>query len=103
MPALLWSRYFLEAQGYGSVDTILYQDNLSTTLMLNNGKSSCSKRTKHIHIRYFFITDRIKNKELRVEWMPTEDMTADYMTKPLQGSTFQRFRDQIMGVTGLPT
>ena len=103
MPALLWSRYFLEAQGYGSVDTILYQDNLSTTLMLNNGKSSCSKRTKHIHIRYFFITDRIKNKELRVEWMPTEDMTADYMTKPLQGSTFLRFRDQIMGVTGLPT
>ena len=25
-------------------------------------------------------------------------MTGDYMTKPLQGSTFKKFRDQIMGV-----
>ncbi len=69
MPALLWSRYFLEVQGYLSIDTILHQvDNLSTTLiMLTNGKTLCSKPTKHsIHICYFFMTDQIKNKELRV-------------------------------------
>jgi hypothetical protein len=99
MPAILWSRYFLEAQGYGAIDLILYQDNKSAMLLQENGKASSSKRTKHIHIRYFFITDRIRNKELRVEWLPTENMIADFMTKPLQGNTFKSFRDQIMGVT----
>ena len=32
-----------------------------------------------------------------MEWCPTGDMVADFMTKPLQGSTFKRFRDLIMG------
>ena len=27
MPIILWTNYFLEAQGYGSQNTILYQDN----------------------------------------------------------------------------
>ncbi len=99
MPAILWSRYFLEAQGYGAIDLILYQDNMSAMLLQENGKASSSKCTKHIHICYFFITDRIRNKELRVEWLPTENMIADFMTKPLQGATFKSFRDQIMGVT----
>ena len=31
-------------------------------------------------------------------WFPTGDMIADYATKPLQGSLFKKFRDQIMGV-----
>ena len=31
-------------------------------------------------------------------WCPTGDVIADYATKPLQGSLFKKFRDQIMGV-----
>ena len=54
-------------------------------------------RTKHINVRYFFITDRISKGEVRVEWCPTKDMVADFMTKPLQGSAFREFRDLIMG------
>ena len=29
---------------------------------------------------------------------PTKDMVADFLTKPLQGAMFKRFRDLIMGV-----
>ena len=66
-------------------------------LLERNGRASSSKRTKHINIRYYFITDRISKGEVRVEWCPTGDMVADFMTKPLQGSTFKKFRDLIMG------
>jgi len=66
-------------------------------LLERNGKASSSKRTKHINVRYFFITDRISKGEVRVEWCPTKDMVADFMTKPLQGSAFRKFRDLIMG------
>jgi hypothetical protein len=54
---------------------------------------------KHINIRYFFITNRVSKEEVSVVWFPTGDMIGDYATKPLQGALFQKFRDQIMGVT----
>jgi hypothetical protein len=98
MPAICWTRYFLEAQGYKVRDNILYQDNKSAILLEKNGKASSSKRTKHINIRYFFITDRVKEGDVSLIWCPTGDMIGDYMTKPLQGALFRKFRDQIMGV-----
>ena len=98
MPAICWTRYFLQAQGYAVNENIVYQDNKSAILLETNGKASSSKRTKHINVRYFFVTDRIAKQELKVEWCPTGDMIADFMTKPLQGALFRRFRDMIMGV-----
>jgi hypothetical protein len=98
MPAVCWTRYFMKAQGYDVQDNILFQDNKSSILMEKNGKASSSKRTKHINIRYFFITDRVKKEEVSVVWCPTGDMIGDYATKPLQGALFRKFRDQIMGV-----
>jgi len=88
----------MEAQGYEVHDNVLYQDNKSAILLEKNGKASSTKRTKHINIRYFFITDRIASGQLRIEWCPTLEMIGDYMTKPLQGALFRKFRDLIMGV-----
>jgi hypothetical protein len=98
MPAICWTRYFMEAQGYGIQENIVFQDNKSAILMERNGKASSSKRTKHINIRYYFVMDRINKKELTVEWCSTGDMIGDYMTKPTQAALFKKFRDQIMGV-----
>jgi hypothetical protein len=97
MPSILWTRYFLKAQGYHVNDNVIFQDNKSSILLEHNGKASSSKRTKHIHIRYFFITDRVSKGEARVEWCPTNEMVAGFLTKPLQGSMFRKFRDLIMG------
>jgi hypothetical protein len=98
MPSILWTRYFLLAQGYNVTDNVLAQDNKSSMLLEKNGKASSSKRTKHVTIRYFFATDKIAKGELIVEWCPTLEMIGDYMTKPLQGHLFIKFRDLIMGV-----
>ena len=54
--------------------------------------------TKYINIWYFFITDRVKEGEVSVVWCPKGDIIGDYMTKPLQGAIFCKFRDQIVGV-----
>jgi hypothetical protein len=99
MPAICWTRYFLEAQGYQVTENTVYQDNKSAILLERNGKASSSKRTKYIHIRYFFVTDRInKEEELTVEWCPTRDVIADFMTKPTHSALFRNFGDQIMRV-----
>ena len=103
MPQVLWTRYFLEAQGYIIVDNILYQGNQSSMKLEQNDKRSSGKRTRHINIRYFFVTDRIAAGELSVEYCPTIDMIAEYFTKPLQGSQFRRFRNVILGIQEVDT
>ena len=99
MPQLLWTRYFLEAQGYGVETNQLYQDNLSAILLVEkNGKWSSSKRTKHINIRYFFIKDRVNAEELSIKHSPTDEMVADFHTKALQGSKFFQCRRLILNL-----
>jgi hypothetical protein len=102
LPQALWTKYFMEAQGYG-VTTILNQDKQSTIKLLDNGKASSGKGTRHINIWYFFITDRIAQKDIAIQYCPTKEMVADYFTKPLQGALFYKFRDQIMGVVPMDT
>ena len=98
MLAIYWTQYFLKAQRYRILDNVLFQYNTSSILLEKNGKASSSKRTKHIKIRYFFITDRISQVDVSLVWCPTGDIIGDFMTKPLQGALFRKFRDQIMGV-----
>ena len=97
MPRLPWTNNFLEAQGYQTSGTILNQDNQSTIHMENNGCRSSMKRTRHMNIHYFFITNRINTGNLRVQFCPTLEMIADFFTKPLQGKLFIKFCDLIMG------
>jgi hypothetical protein len=94
---VLWSREFMIAQGYGCNRNIILQDNKSSVLMEINGKASSGKRTRHMNIRYFNITDRVEKGEAEIMWVPREDMIADYLTKALQGAEFRCFRDLIMG------
>jgi hypothetical protein len=84
LPQILWTQFFLEAQGYGVEESVIYQDNQSAILLAKNGRGSSSKRTRHIIIRYFFVADRIASKEVCVEYCPTGEMIADFFTKPLQ-------------------
>ena len=94
---ILWTKLFLEAQGFDIKENILYQDNKSTILLLENGKRSSGKRTRAINIRYFFLTDQIEKKNLKVQYCPTLEMKGDFMTKPLQGKLFKDHADYIMG------
>jgi len=98
VPQILWTNLFMEAQGYKTQDTVLHQDNQSTILLEKNGTASSSKRTKHIHCRYYFITDRINSGDLSVQYCPTGDMIGDFFTKPLQGQLFIKFRRLIMNL-----
>jgi hypothetical protein len=97
MPIILWTRYFLLSQGYGVVENLLLQDNKNSILLERNGRALSSKHTRHINIRYFFISDRVNMKEVSLHWCPTKEMVADFWTKPLQGSYFRKLRDYIMG------
>jgi hypothetical protein len=95
---ILWTKLFLEAQGYDVVKNIVYQDNKSAILLETNGKkSSGKKRTRALNICYFFITDQVEKGNTQIEHCGTNDMVGDFFTKPLQGEKFQRFWNDILG------
>ena len=54
LPQVLWTKQFLEEQGWVDSATVVYQDNTSSILIERNGRSSSTKRTKHMNIRYFY-------------------------------------------------
>ena len=67
--------------------------------MENNGKRSAGKRSRALNVRYFFLTDQVGKGNLSIEYCPTDVMWADFMTKPLQGEKFRKFRDKILGIS----
>ena len=97
IPYTIHFTMFMEEQGYPMTSNILLQDNESAIKMIKNGRASCTSNSKHIHIRYFFIKDRIDKGEFVVAYCPTEKMLADFFTKALQGKQFERLRRIIMG------
>ncbi len=71
---------------------------MSSIKLENNGRASAGKRTHHMDIKYFYMTDLIKCKEVRTEYCATGKMTADYMTKLLVRSKFDLFHQEIMNL-----
>ena len=102
IPWTVWAKRFLAEQGYKLRRNIFYQDNQSAMRMESNGQKSCGEKSRHIHIRYFFIKDVLKRENIELIHCPTERMIADYYTKPLQGSLFKKMRDILMGLAPFP-
>lgn len=54
-------------------------------------------KLKHIGIKYFWTTNRIEDGNIVVQYCPTTQMIADFMSKPVQGQLFKTFRNVLMG------
>lgn len=53
------------------------------------------ERSKHIDICYHYIRDLAEQGKVAVTYIPTADMVADGMTKPLARIAFERFKSQL--------
>jgi tagatose-1,6-bisphosphate aldolase non-catalytic subunit AgaZ/GatZ len=89
------SRDFLAAQGELTDAAVIFQDNMSTIAMIDNGYSK-SDRSRHINIRYFWTKERVDMGELSIVYLPTDEMIADILTKPLQGDKFIKLRSLLL-------
>ena len=98
MPKILWYRYFLEAHGCTVEDVYVYQYNQIVILLEKNGMNKVGKGTRHVKIKYFFVTNKVMNNELKVIYCPTKKMIGDFFTKSLQGALFIEHRNAILGI-----
>ena len=92
----MWIAVFLEEIGQKSEGPIqLRGDNQGANALAANPEYH--GRTKHIHGRQRFITEMMEQKVIEVAYIPTKDMIANTLTKPLPREQYKRFMT-IMGL-----
>ena len=101
---VMWAKQFFKEQAKDLPEknlgkqVVIKQDNTSVIQLERNGKRSSTKRTRHIHIRYFYITDMLKDdKGISLVYKPTSETSSDFHTKGLQEYLFLKQRNTLMG------
>ena len=56
------------------------------------------RNAKHYAVRLRFLQQLVLDKEVEFVYTPTDEQLADFMTKPLDVTKFQRFRDVLLSV-----
>ncbi len=87
---------FLRAQGHAVDPAIMYQDNKSAMALITKGRST-SDLTRHIALRYFWVSEKIRDVTFKLEFCPSLIMWANGLTKPTQGQQFKTERAHISG------
>jgi hypothetical protein len=77
----------------------LEQDNKATITFHVKGHGTF-KRTKHIDVRYFWTHGLVEAGLLVVKYIPTLDMVADLLSKPIVGSKFVYLLGKLIGYYG---
>jgi len=92
---VLWLRGLLSELGLDvESPSLILGDNQSTVAISTNGVKS--ERTKHVDIKYHFITDEISKGAVKAKWVPTGEQQADIFTKALARPQFELLRGQLM-------
>jgi len=95
----MWIRELLKELKFSVLyATLIQQDNQSTIALAKNPIHH--RRTKHIDTQHHFIRECIKNETISLEYMPTERMIADSLTKPLPRGKFEQSMKE-MGITSI--
>jgi hypothetical protein len=66
--------------------TTIYCDNQSAIAISKNPQHH--QRTKHFDIKWHWIREQVENGNLKVEYLRTDEMVADILTKPLSTKLF---------------
>ena len=73
----------------------LFGDNKGSNALTANPEHH--SRTKHIDIKYHYIRQLVDDKDVSIQYIPTAEMAADILTKPLATNAFERGR-QLLGM-----
>ena len=87
----IWLRQLLTDIGQPPADaTVIWEDNQAAISLAKNPVSHA--RTKHIDTRYHFIREEVQNGVIALKYIPTKQMVADILTKPLAKTLFMELR-----------
>ncbi len=82
----LYLRRILPALGFSLDQPIrILNDNQSTIAIVHKPIFAWPKRLKHVTIKHAFVYDHIKRDDIAVNYIPTNENLADFLTKHITG------------------
>jgi hypothetical protein len=87
---VLWILKLLKQIAHPVSTVPVYIDNQGAIESTKNGTHS--ERTKHIDVAYKYGRELLQAKVISLVWCPTDNMTADILTKALGWEKLERFR-----------
>ncbi len=91
---VLWLRGLMKELGLQTKAGTVKGDNQSAIAVAKNGIKG--ERTKHVDVKYNFITESVEKGEVQLQWVSTHEQQADIFTKALAAPLFHQFRKQLM-------
>ena len=79
--------------------TVIHCDNTSAISLSKNPVQH--SKAKHIPIKYHYLRELAASKEIRLEYIPTQEQVANIFTKPLNRDVFEHLR-KTLGVIPSP-
>jgi hypothetical protein len=58
-----------------------------------------TKHSRHIFVRHHYIRDLVEQKHIAIQYLATDQMTADLLTKPLPVGLFTRLRSKLLNTS----
>ena len=52
-------------------------------------------KSKHIEIKYHYIKDMVQRREMKLQYVATDEHIADVLMKPLARVKFEYFREKL--------
>jgi hypothetical protein len=96
--AVYLRQFMAELQRSIKGPTSVYADNTSAIALAQNQVQHA--RTRHIDFQYHYTREKVSDGTVIIDYIPTQDMIADGLTKPLGPTKFTRFKQQL-GMTSL--
>lgn len=87
--AKYWSNYMEELQLRRLLSVEVFNYNQGARLLAHN--PILHHRTKHIELRHHYIKEIIREGRIKLNYLNTNEMVADVLTKPLPGPKHQLF------------
>ena len=88
--AVWLSRLLTDIKAPPKAPILIKEDNQGTIAIARNPVSH--NRTKHIDIKFHYVREALEDGIIDLTYCPTEQMTADMLTKPLARQQFETFR-----------
>jgi len=94
---LKWLPSIYEELGHATKPIEVYEDNKSTIMLARAEQVTYKGKSKFIDRKYFSIYQHIEDGSIKLVHVGTESQIADFFTKVIIGSKFERMRYSIMG------
>jgi hypothetical protein len=91
-----WTRFFRDVGlELDSTKPTIFCDNSQTVGLIQKEEPDLKTRLRHVDIHHHWVRQESQNNHIQLQWIPTSQMPADGLTKPLPRQKHTQFVEML--------